>query len=48
MKAMYSAFIAIAMIGIAAGITLNYNGPTTAQEWQAEGGAVRLPGEPMK
>ncbi|WP_157994821.1 hypothetical protein [Paracoccus tegillarcae] len=48
MKAMYSAFLVIAMIGVAAGITLNSTGPTTAEEWQAGGGQVRLDGEPVR
>ncbi len=48
MKAMYSAFLTIAIIGVAAGLTLNYWGPTTGQEYQAKGGSVRLDGEPLR
>lgn len=47
MKAMYAAFLAIAVIGLAAGVVLNVTGPSTAEAWQAGGGQVRLEGEPV-
>lgn len=47
MKAMFSAFAAIAIIGVVAAVTLLYVGPTTAEYWQADGGAVRLDGAPV-
>lgn len=48
MKAMYSAFLSIIVIGIIAGVALHYLGPTTAERWQAGGGAVRLDGESVR
>lgn len=48
MKAMYTAFLAIAVIGVLAAVTLNTVGPTTAEAWQAGNGAVRLKGEPVR
>ncbi|WP_198590234.1 hypothetical protein [Paracoccus zhejiangensis] len=47
MKAMYTAFLAIAVIGVVAAVALNSVGHSTAEAWQAGGGAVRLEGEPV-
>ncbi|WP_299841020.1 hypothetical protein [uncultured Paracoccus sp.] len=47
MKAMYTAFLAIAVIGVMAAVGLNSVGHSTAEAWQAGGGAVRLQGEPV-
>ncbi|MCB1971144.1 MAG: hypothetical protein H6851_00660 [Geminicoccaceae bacterium] len=41
MRAMYSAFVMIAIIGIAAGWALNRTAPTTAEAWTAHE-SVRL------
>lgn len=41
MKAMYAAFLVIAMITVAAGITLNYVNPSTATAWSSQT-SVRL------